>query len=69
MINIHEYLQETKKINNDIDIENQENIIHTETVYKILKTGHKLNKITLFNMGTLSSASRIYFNIHNRNNN
>jgi hypothetical protein len=50
---------------NDIDIENQENIIHTEKVFRILKQHHKLNKITLFNIGTLSSASRIYFNIHN----
>ncbi len=51
---------------NDIDIENQENIIHTEKVYNILKEHHKLNKLTLFNIGILSSASRLYFNIHNR---
>lgn len=51
---------------NDIDIENQENIIHTEPVFNILKKNHKLNKLTLFNIGTLSSASRIYFNIHNK---
>jgi hypothetical protein len=50
---------------NDIDIENQENIIHTEKVFQILKQNHKLNKISLFNVGTLSSASRVYFNIHN----
>jgi hypothetical protein len=51
---------------NDIDIDHQENIIHTEKVYNILKEHHKLNKLTLFNIGILSSASRLYFNVHNK---